>query len=296
MELAIAVEHKAERKPWVAGVLSVLAPGCGHLYLGRPELGLCWFVSIVLFVIAGEFIARSPLLPPALNLAWVLIPFAGYVFLVRSAVSLARSVRYTYERTGWNRWYVYLGVLLAMMGISSFFSDQLRERVVQSYKIPSGAMTPTLLIGDHIYVDKLSYHTGSDPQRGDIIVFKFPEDETKDFVKRIVALPGDTIELRNKQVILNGVQVDDITYTQRIDPGVIDASINPRDNFGPVTVPDSSYFVLGDNRDQSLDSRFWGFVDASKIRGKVTVIYWSWSGKGKLSEWIRWRRIGQRVQ
>ena len=157
-------------------------------------------------------------------------------------------------------------------------------------------MVPTLLIGDHIYVDKLIYGLGKHPERGDIIVFKFPEDETKDFVKRIVGIPGDAIEIRNKQVRLNGAPIDDHSYTQRIDPGIIDGSVNPRDNFGPVIVPDNSYFVLGDNLDQSLDSRFWGYVEAPKIRGKATIIYWSWSGLGKWSEWVRWRRIGQRIQ
>src|SRR5512146_988246 len=186
-----------------------------------------------------------------------------------------------------------------------------RVFVVQACKIPSGSMIPTLLIGDHILVSKLSYGIQwpedckfqmtfppvncyasraliefGKPQRGDIIVFRFPEDEEKDFIKRIVGTPGDTIQIKNKAVLVNGTPLDDKAFTQRIDPGVIDGTINPRDNFGPVTVPEGSYFVMGDNRDQSLDSRFWGYVREEKIRGKAFRIYWSWSGQGNWTEWV----------
>ena len=197
----------------------------------------------------------------------------------------------------------------------------IRVFVVQAFKIPSGSMIPTLLIGDHILVSKLSYgwQWPGDckfrmsfppvtcyisktvvvfglPQRGDIIVFRYPEDEDKDFIKRIVGLSGDTIEIRNKVVSVNGVPLDERGYTQRVDPGIIDGSINPRDNFGPVTVPEGTYFVMGDNRDQSLDSRFWGYVSADKIRGKAFRVYWSWSGQGDWQQWVRWDRLGRAIR
>ena len=197
----------------------------------------------------------------------------------------------------------------------------IRVFVVQAFKIPSGSMIPTLQIGDHILVSKLSYglqwpadcklqwnfppvncYTSKTviefgkPQRGDIIVFRFPEDEEKDFIKRIVGTPGDTVQVRNKVVLVNGQPLDDKAFTQRVDPGMIDGTINPRDNFGPVTVPENSYFVMGDNRDQSLDSRFWGYVREEKIRGKAFRIYWSWSGQGNWMEWVRWERFGKAIQ
>ena len=205
--------------------------------------------------------------------------------------------------------------------IAMILAFTIRVFVVQAFKIPSGSMIPSLLIGDHILVNKLAYglqwpeechfdlsfppvtcYSSSmltnfeKPQRGDIIVFRFPEDEEKDFIKRIVGLPGDTIQIRNKVVYVNRNPLKDTAYTQRIDPGIIDGRINPRDNFGPVTIPSDSYFVMGDNRDQSLDSRFWGYVQEHKIKGRAFLVYWSWKGKGAWTEWIRWSRIGTIIQ
>ena len=152
-----------------------------------------------------------------------------------------------------------------------------------------------MLIGDHILTDKVAYLV-RDPRQGDIITFLYPEDETKTFVKRIVGLPGDTIQIRNKVVYVNRNPLKDTAYTQRIDPGIIDGRINPRDNFGPVTLPPKAYFVLGDNRDQSLDSRFWGYVQRDKIEGKVRVIYWSSIVDGAIKDGVRWDRIGQQLR
>ena len=205
--------------------------------------------------------------------------------------------------------------------VAMLLAFAIRVLVVQAFKIPSGSMIPTLLIGDHILVSKLSYGfqwptdcklqwnfppvncfesktvvAFGKPQRGDIIVFRFPEDEGKDFIKRIVGVPGDTVQLRNKVVLVNREPLDDKAFTQRIDPDIIASTVNTRDNFGPVTVPEGSFFVMGDNRDQSLDSRFWGYVREEKIRGKAFRIYWSWNGQGNWTEWIRWERFGKAIQ
>ena len=175
----------------------------------------------------------------------------------------------------------------------------IRTFVVQAFKIPSESMVKTLLVGDHLLASKFSYgikipftHTyiykGDDPVKGDIIIFEYPNDPSVDYIKRIVGTPGDTIEVRNKQLFRNGEAVKEsfIRFTEpdRIQP--------VRDNFGPVTVPADKYFVMGDNRDNSMDSRFWGFVDRSAIRAKAWRIYWSCGG---LSD-IRWDRIGKAVQ
>ena len=186
-------------------------------------------------------------------------------------------------------------ILLAI--VIAFF---IRTFVIQAYKIPSGSMKPTLQIGDHILVSKFNYGVKlpflrstlipiGTPKRGDILVFIYPEDRSKDFIKRLVGLPGDTIEIRNKKILLNGLPLND-AYGVYVDNLIIPASVQPRDNFGPVTVPAESIFVMGDNRDESYDSRFWGFVKMQDVLGKALIIYWSWNQE---DTWVRWGRIGK---
>ena len=154
--------------------------------------------------------------------------------------------------------------------------------VVQAFKIPSGSMLETLQIGDHLLVNKFLYGLrnpfnddylirGVEPKVGDIIVFRYPKDRSLDYIKRIVGVPGDTLEMRNKVLYRNGVEVQE-PYTQHSQPLIM---IPGRDNWGPITVPADKFFALGDNRDDSADSRFWGFLDRNDIRGKAWRIYWS---------------------
>ena len=164
-------------------------------------------------------------------------------------------------------------------------------------------MIETLQIGDHILVNKFLYGVKipfmdrtlfpiRKPHRLDIIVFKYPEDESKDFIKRVIGEPGDVIEVHDKVVYVNRRALIE-SYVIHRDPMTIPAGPqSPRDNLGPLTVPEDSYFVMGDNRDQSLDSRFWGFVPRPKIKGKAFMIYWSWDGP---NTWVRWNRIGHLI-
>ncbi|MBU4371197.1 MAG: signal peptidase I [Proteobacteria bacterium] len=185
-------------------------------------------------------------------------------------------------------------ILLAI--VIAFF---IRTFVIQAYKIPSGSMKPTLLIGDHILVSKFNYGVRlpllrstliplGTPKRGDIVVFIYPEDRSKDFIKRLIGLPGDTIEIRNKKILLNGLPWSD-TRGVYVDNLIISGAVQPRDNFGPATVPEGSLFVMGDNRDESYDSRFWGFVPMKDVLGKALIIYWSWNRE---NNGVRLGRIG----
>jgi len=175
----------------------------------------------------------------------------------------------------------------------------IRTFIIQAFKIPSGSMKETLLIGDHILVNKFIYGVKlpflqttimpvKNPKRGDIVVFKFPEDPGKDFIKRVIGVEGDEVEVRDKQVYLNGKLLNH-DFGIHTDSYIFPASVQPRDNFGPVVVPEKSLFVMGDNRDQSYDSRFWGFVDLKAVKGKALMIYWSWD---KENFGVRWNRIG----
>ncbi len=148
-------------------------------------------------------------------------------------------------------------------------------------------MEPTLLIGDDIMVEKQA----GTPHRGDVIVFAFPRDPTKDFVKRVIAVGGDTVEVRNKSVYLNGGKIED-PHAHYVSSEA-DVGVAPRDRYGPVVVPKNKFFLMGDNRDRSYDSRFWGFVDKTQIKGRVLYVYWSWDKSGGT---VRWQRIGLRVQ
>lgn len=204
----------------------------------------------------------------------------------------------------------------------------IRQFGVEAFKIPSGSMKPTLTIGDHLLVNKFVYgpripftdsriFTGKEPKRGEIIVFKYPEDESKDFIKRVVGLPDDKIEIRNGKLFINDQTVpvsENGSYVDKRQAGdqaydvkarLLEEQLGPVKheiqylhdqsgyNFGPVLVPKESVFVMGDNRDNSQDSRFWGFVKYNKILGRALIIYWSWDGADR---WVRWERIGTLIK
>jgi signal peptidase I len=165
----------------------------------------------------------------------------------------------------------------------------IRTYLVQAFKIPSGSMEDTLAIGDHLLVSKFIYGTKipfvdtrvltiRDPHQGDVIVFEYPEDPSKDFIKRVVGVPGDVVEGKDKKVYVNGKHYENPHEVHK-EKDVIPKEMNPRDTFGPVTVPAGSYFVMGDNRDRSYDSRFWNFVRRDQIKGLAFIKYWSWDSE-----------------
>ncbi len=213
----------------------------------------------------------------------------------------------------------------------------IRTFVVQAFKIPSGSMKQTLLIGDQILVSKFLYGIKipftdtrffilRQPRRGDIIVFSFPQnkekeecrsftqnvasrfgnawsnksllylfkDDCRDFIKRVIGVGGDKIEIKNKVVYVNNVALVE-PYTIYNSKSAGESATEPRDNFEPVTIPRNKFLVLGDNRDNSHDSRFWGYVDMSEIKGRAFIIYWSWDSKNEWLNKVRWGRLGKLV-
>src|SRR5512143_224701 len=169
------------------------------------------------------------------------------------------------------------------IGLALIIALAVRSSVVQAFWVPSGSMLPTIQIGDHIFVNKLAYAVRlpllgtelwkvGDLQRNDIVVFVSPVDRSTDLIKRVIAVPGDTVEIRSKKVFVNGEAIPDS------HAHFSDSTINPngsRDNMPPTQVPEGKFFVMGDNRDRSYDSRFWGFANIDDIKGKATFIYWS---------------------
>ncbi len=203
----------------------------------------------------------------------------------------------------------------------------IRQFIVEAFKIPSGSMIPTLTIGDHLLVNKFIYgpripfmdsriFTWEKPKRGEIIVFKYPENEDKNFIKRVVGLPGDKIQIINGKLYINDQAVP-ITPTEPPSDSSVEEGLSfgkpafyeeqlgtvehaiqylidqSNKNDGPWLVPRDSVFVMGDNRDNSQDSRVWGFVKFNKILGRAFIIYWSWDGDGR---WVRWERLGNLIK
>jgi signal peptidase I len=195
----------------------------------------------------------------------------------------------------------------------------IRTFAVQAFKIPTGSMEPNLLVGDHLLVNKFVFSPTAtaagrlllpvrEIRRGDIIVFKFPEEPERDFIKRAIGLPGDTIELRQRQVFVNGRKLDEPHAHYLFPQGETDepGGYDVRQRYGPVTVPADHYFMMGDNRDNSQDSRYWGFLPRHYVKGRALMIYWSFepaageqreglaglvSSLGSIITGTRWERL-----
>ena len=194
---------------------------------------------------------------------------------------------------------IFIALLLALF---------IRTFILQAFKIPSGSMEKTLLIGDHILVSKFAYgiHIPNEipflniklfddiilsqevPKRGEIIVFKYPKNESRDFIKRVVGIPGDILEVRRQKVYINN-QLYEEEHVWHTETPQNDRFV-PRDDFGPVIVPPKHLFMMGDNRENSQDSRFWGFLNINKVKGKALMIYWSWNA---VDSWVRFDRFGK---
>jgi signal peptidase I len=184
---------------------------------------------------------------------------------------------------------ILIAVLLALL---------IRTFVVQAFKIPSGSMIPTLLVGDHILVNKFIYRF-RDPVRGDVVVFKYPVDEHRDFIKRVIGQGGEDVYIKDRQVYIN-CRPPDPACQPLVEPWAYyeDRMGLGGETFGPVHVPPGSYFVMGDNRNNSQDSRYWGFVKQEKIKGEAFIIYWSWDSERDdklLWERVRWSRLGRLI-
>ena len=183
--------------------------------------------------------------------------------------------------------------------IAGIFLGFTNTFIVKTFYIPSGSMEETLLIGDHLFVNRFIYGAAATDlerkllplrsvERGDIVIFRSPERPMVDMVKRCVGMPGDTIEIVDKRLRINGELVEDGEYAIHKDPRVIPAAAGRRDNFGPITVPEDRYFCMGDNRDQSHDSRFWNGVPSHYVKGRASLIYWSYGGETSDGVWRGW--------
>lgn len=267
------MEQTTRRQPVIAVILSLILPGLGHVYCGRPLRGLLFFCGLwaVLCAIALTGLINS--------LAWLvaIVGIAAAIQIIVAADAGLTADRVKEIPLRWyNRWYVYLAVVLCfnvIIGPGLLLTLQHRVAGLRTFKTPGSSMSPTLVSGDH-FLARTGRPANGSVGRGELIVFPFPEDRTKTFVKRVIGLPGDRVYIKDKKVFINDRPLED-PWGIYEDSKIFPAKVMPRDNFGPLTVPANSVFVLGDNRDHSLDSRFWGCVNVKDIQAKPLFIYWS---------------------
>ncbi len=306
----------SRRLPWLAALLTLLTPGLGHLYAGRPRAAARFavLVAAACWAMVGTWV----LLPPSLLgvlIGW-LLALGVWATVATHAAATARRAGSTYERRSYNRWYVYLGAAIfwSLVWQQGVFGPA-QTHVAQPFRIPSPAMEPTLLVGDFVYVAKLPVALRT-PERDALVVFLLIEDSTPTLhiVKRVTGIPGDTLRMVRDTIYRNGTRLDE-PYARRgsahgvSDPEERRAQIHAwqlghyvgadptryrptTHDWGPIVVPPERCFVLGDHRDQSYDSRYYGFVPFASVRGRPRVVYFSYDRQaGK----IRWERIGRAI-
>lgn len=253
------------RKPIIALLLSLLTLGLGQIYNGQFWKGIALFLAgLIINKVFNIFHFASTFRGAAIEF---LIGLIFSVYVIMDALRTAKRIGHM-ELHNYQRWYVYVGFfLISLITMMPYF------QTYKTYKMSSGSMQPSMHIEECFVVDLKAYLENS-PKRGDLVIFEYPEDKKIDFTKRVVGLPGEKIEIRNKQVFINNNLLEE-SYIQHVDDSIISGSVNPRDNFGPLIIPPQCFFVMGDNRDQSHDSRFYNCVDAKLIKAKVLYIYWS---------------------
>ena len=292
------------RRAWIAALLTLLLSGLGQLYAGRARRAACvWLLSIaVSAVIAAAWIGD----PTEHGIAAATLVTLGVkIGLMIDAAGVARRAPMPFELRRYNRWYVYMAALVIQAFLfHAEFKHALKDPGFEAFRLPTGSMEPTWMAGDYL----LSAPITRSPRRGEVVVYRL---DNVTFLKRVVAIPGDTVAMSNGQLSIDGDTVSE-PYARRGDPYASDppemdstdyywqnryliADVNTRlyrptlKNWGPLVVPDSDYFVLGDNRDESVDSRMRGFVPADAMLARPLFVYWSWDAGNRS---LRWSRIG----
>jgi signal peptidase I len=294
--VAPAIQYR--RSPWTAAVLSLIMPGLGQVYTGALARGLVWMFLCGTFSVMGLLFlafpsAHSWTLGCVAELSVVVIWLAAAVDSRR----LALRCKPDYELKDYNRWYAY--VLLLFLGTGGLLAYALyvRDQLLQPFIIPSAAMYPTIIRRDRVIAVKNAYQT-ADPQRGDMVLFVYPDDRRIFYLKRVVALAGDTVEVKSGNLYVNGAELaresigpatissDNTTSTGEVfyenNNGakyrIFISQDKPAADFGPITVPKYDCFVMGDNRNDSRDSRYFGPIAVTSLKGKFEYRYWPITG------------------
>jgi len=262
---------KKKRNPFIAALLSLLAPGVGQIYNGKGALGLVFF----LVFIALPFLWRVSGWPRHF-IGLVALPIAAIVFwlfIIVHAFIQARRIRET-ELKKYQTTAVYAFFIILSLSLMNFVPARIwiNPLGVSPYRMATASMMPTLQKDDCLMADPKAYNDQV-LKRGDLVVFEYPRDPTKQFLMRVIAIEGETVEIKNKQVFIDG---EPLQESYKVHEDI--AMDNTRDNFDPLKIPAGHCFVLGDNRDNSLDSRYWGALPLANVKGQALYIYW---GKDK---------------
>ena len=299
-------EEKKKRVPFLALLLSIAATGLGHIYCGKLAKGLFLFFISFAFapIIANSMENISSIFSLMAVIGSIIILISVFLYAVVDSYLLAKQVGRGYALKEYNRWYVYLLFIVVSVSYPSSLSNHIREDILQAFKIPSVSMVPSILRNDYVLLNKAIFKTQA-PTRGDVVVFVYPNDRHLNYIKRIVAMPGETVEIRNNVVLVNDKPLE----YDRVDSEALSAIKNQVDgnvleevngdvrykimvkgtdpaysDFKRITVPNGHCFVLGDNRTHSSDSRHFGPVPLADIKGRVDYIYLpaeTWSRFGK---------------
>lgn len=260
-------------------IISVFVSGLGHIGTEATARG---FILFILEFVVGTGVVMTDVLLSKTGLIGGLgafLAFKGFVIVDAFMVNLrSKSIKRDRKKSA------LILVLFVGMFLITRAVPVKRIARLEAFKIPSVAMLPTIQVGDMILADKKAYVEGG-PQRGDLVIFRYPKDPKVNFIKRCVAVEGDVVEVVDKELIINGDPSPDYGVLH-VDPDMIPG----RDNFGPITVPPGEMFTMGDNRDNSNDSRFWGTVKVSVVLARARIVYWSWDKENRK---VRWERIGE---
>jgi signal peptidase I len=308
------MQNKNKRWPWVAVTLSVIMTGLGHIYCGRVIKGLVLaFISCILIpFIFGAFSVSHSTILIAFIIAALLASSVIWLYAIIDSGYIAKRTKESYIPKDYNRWYVYVILILLGTGGSSQIAFNVRTFFLQAFRVPVASNYPTMIPNDRFLANKIAYKN-SDPQKGDLIVFTNPQDRRQNYIKRIVAVAGETVEIRNGEIYINDQKLnrrklpqstlDNIRITikrDKIEPlegdvfeeihgdakyKIFLADHKPPADFAKITVPDHHCFVLGDNRNLSYDSRQFGPVLLATIKGRAEYLYFpakDWSRFGKI--------------
>ncbi len=308
------INTKFMRKPLTAFVLSLIMPGLGHVYCGRIVKGiiLAFFSSILIPVIFGALSVSQSSIRMAVVIVSLFLFLAILLIAVIESWYTARHTAQNYTLKEYNRWYIYLILILMGTGSSTQIAFNIRSTLVEAFRVPADSVYPTIVTNDRVLANKLAYKN-SDPQIGDLVVFMNPEDRHINFIKRVVAVADDTVEIKDNELYINDQKLEKHKLPQsildkiRIDAegklldGEVFEEINngarykiflakaphnhTSSDFAKIRVPKYHCFVLGDNRNMSYDSRNFGSIPLGTIKGRVDYLYWpakDWSRFGKI--------------